>query len=450
MKRRLAALFLIVLWSIVNRYVIWPLGKILGLVSDRVRDQLKEREQGVHSVVELAGVRRRFDDCAVFFCSSAGEYEQARPIIDRLSKTKKMFCHVVFFSRSGPKFLRARNDGISWSLAPLDDVFAWGGLFAALRPSVTFVVRHELWPAFLWAAAEWSKIVVINAVVPSMLGRQSQLRESINLMAKAWLLRFVDMVCVVSITDRQFFMSRLGLLDKKVQVTGDTKYDRVLERALTTNTDAVKLRDIFRQKWSPTGTDTVLIGGSVHLPDVELIIDAMKDERLNRVRILLVPHDVSSANIAKIFEMIANRGFPVELFSEIKAAEFDFPNPQPRCIIIDELGRLFDLYSVADLAWVGGAVHDKVHNVLEPAACGIPVSCGIKMENSQEAVAMRSAGLLTPALNASVARDAWLGGLSDLETLGRKTKEFAEGMTGAAEKVIRISSLGQAGVISHD
>jgi 3-deoxy-D-manno-octulosonic-acid transferase len=450
MKSRLAALLLIVFWSIVNRYIIWPIGKILGLISDRVRDQLLDRGQGAQPVIELASKRRNFDDCAVFFCSSAGEYEQARPIIDRLSQKGKIFCHVVFFSSSGPKFVRARKDSVSWSLAPLDDVFEWGTIFAALRPSVTFVVRHELWPAFLWAAAEWSRIIVINAVVPSMLGRQSQLRESINLMAKAWLLRFVDMVCVVSKADKDFFVSRLGLPENKIQITGDTKYDRVLERALITKSGTETLKEIFRQRWTPVGTDTILIGGSVHAPDVDLLMEALNDDRLKRVRALLVPHDISSTNVAKIFEMISNRGFSVELLSEIKAADFDFPKLQPRFIIVDELGGLFDLYSVGDLAWVGGAVHDKVHNVLEPAACGLPVSCGMNMENSQEAVAMRAVGLLNPAQNAGAARDVWLKALSDLESLGRNTKKFAETMAGAASQVVKASTLGLGEVNSHD
>lgn len=450
MNSRSLAFFLIILWSIVNRYVIWPLGRILGLVSDRIRDQLKDRRPLINSAVKLASMRRGFDDCAVFFCSSAGEYEQARPVIDRLTSKGNIFCHVIFFSSSGPKFVSARNDQISWSLAPLDDIFEWGTIFAALRPSVTFIVRHELWPSFLWIAAEWSKIVVINAVVPSMLGRQSQLWESLNLMAKAWLLRFVDIVCVVSKTDMQFFTTRLGLPASKLQVTGDTKYDRVLERAETIGARSARLHDVFRHKWNLPGADRILIGGSVHLPDVDLITDAIKDARLDRIRVLLVPHDISSANVAKIFEMISNRGFSVELFSEIKSAEFNFPQPHPRVVIVDELGRLFDLYSVADLAWVGGAAHDKVHNVLEPAACGVPVSCGVKMENSQEAVAMRASGLLHPAANSDAACEVWLRALSDLEALGQKTKKFAESMAGAATRVIKISGLASDEVTSRD
>lgn len=450
MRYRLAVLFLVIIWSLLNRLMLKPSGRLLGLISDRIRDQLTGRVQSRQSMIALASVRRKFDDCVLFFCSSAGEYEQARPIIDRLSVDGNVFCHVVFFSASGPKFVQARKDAISWSLAPLDDVFYWGSFYAALRPSVTFIVRHELWPSFLWMAAEWSKIVVINAVVPALLGRQSQLRESINLMTKAWLFRFVDLVCVVSPSDQQFFSGRLGIPLEKLKITGDTKYDRVLERAATAESRVVRLRELLRQKWQVPGSDLILIGGSVHLPDVAMIVEALQDDRLNEVKVLLVPHDVSSSNIANMFEMISNRGFSVELYSEVKAADFDFSATQPRFIIVDELGRLFDLYAVGDFAWVGGAVHDKVHNVLEPAAMGIPVTCGSRMENSQEAIAMRKAGLLWSATDASAARDVWIKIIGELKDTGQLVKNFAHSMAGAAEKVLEISKGRTNGVASRD
>lgn len=439
MRMRLLALFVIAIWSLFNRYVIWFLGLILSLVSDRVRDQLKDRNQDEKSIIELARMRRGFDDCALFFCSSAGEYEQAKPLIERLTKDETTFCHVVFFSTSGAKFVRARNDSISWSLAPFDDIFKWGGIFAALRPSVTFVVRHELWPAFLWMASEWSKIVVINAVVPSMLGRQSRLREKLNLLAKAWLLRFVDMVCVVSIADRQFYLDYLGLVDSQVHVTGDTKYDRVAERVISSRDRSTDLKEIFRRNWKVSGSDVILIGGSVHLPDVELLVDVIKDEQMKRIRLLLVPHDATSTNIAKIFEFVSKQGLSVELFSDLKTSSFKFLDPTPRVIIIDELGRLFDLYAVADVAWVGGAVHDKVHNVLEPSAWGVPICCGLKMSNSQEAIQLLNAGLLEPVGNAHAARDVYLHSLPYLKEKGSKLTSFVQKMTGASQKVLDVS-----------
>jgi 3-deoxy-D-manno-octulosonic-acid transferase len=449
-RRRYAAMFLVIIWSFVVRYFVRPSLYVLALVSDRVRDQLQGRPRAKNLAVDLATIRRKFDDCVVFFCSSAGEYEQAKPIIDRLAAQPHVLCHVVFFSVSGIKFLRARKDKVSCTLSPMDDVFEWGTIYAALRPSVTVVVRHELWPAFLWIASEWSRVVVINAVVPAFLGRQSQLRESINLLAKAWLLRFVDLVCVVSKKDQDFFLGRLGLFSNKIQITGDTKYDRVLERAAASEKHADKLRDIFRKTWRPTGTEITLIAGSIHLPDVDVLLDALNDSMMSQIKVIMVPHDVSSANVAKIFDKIKTHGQTVELFSEIKIAEFKFPDLHPRFIIVDELGYLFDLYAVADFAWVGGAIHDKVHNVLEPCAWGVPVSCGPRMDNSQEAVALRSDNLLICSDDPSEVREGWRRILQSIQSHGSNVRRFAQAMGGASERVVKATFQVQHGIIKRD
>jgi len=434
-----ARLVLVLLWTVLVRFIVWPMAHLLALVSDRIRDQLKNRKHSRELAVELATLRRSYDDCVIFFCSSAGEYEQAKPIIERISSNPTVLCHVIFFSASGPEFIKARKEQVSWSLAPKDDVFEWGTIFAALRPTVTYVIRHELWPAFLWAASQWSKVIVINAVVPSLLGRQAEWKETLNLMIKSWLLRFVDVVCVVSTSDKEFFESRLGLGNEKVFVTGDTKYDRVIERAAGGRHRTEKVRDLFRNEWQPVGTDKIIVCGSAHVPDVELLLEAFSQPKLNCFRVIVVPHDVSSGNVAVIFDKIAKKGHTVELLSEIKAAGFKFPSPSPRFVVVDELGRLFDLYSVADLAWVGGAVHDKVHNVLEPAAWGVPVTSGPKVENSQEASAMRKEGLLLSASAPDEVCAQWYKLLGNIQDYGKRTEKFAADMAGASGRVIAMT-----------
>jgi 3-deoxy-D-manno-octulosonic-acid transferase len=100
------------------------------------------------------------------------------------------------------------------------------------------------------------------------------------------------------------------------------------------------------------------------------------------------------------------------------------------------MGRLSDLYSVADLAWVGGAIHAKVHNVLEPAAWGVPISCGPRFQNSQEAVALHDAGLLFVPQNPEQLRQRIIQTSSSLGILGQNTKSFAQNMSGASDKVL--------------
>jgi 3-deoxy-D-manno-octulosonic-acid transferase len=437
---QLLTIILVVSWSFIVTWIIGPLLGILAILSDKIKEQLEARPKDKGFPILLAQKRRAYDDCILFYCSSAGEYEQAKPLIDRIAASGSVLCHVIFFSVSGAKFVKARRDEVSWSMSPLDDVWEWGNIFSALRPSKTVIVRHELWPAFLWQAAMWSEVTVVNSVVPALYGRRSKWVDGINLAIKGWLLIFVDKLCVVDASAKDFFMKKLKIPASKISITGDTKYDRVVERALEKKSTVAELRSMFRKQWDPSGCDVLLIGGSVHLPDVELLMAAIKPgpvpDKLQRIKFLLVPHLVTTSNIARIFGEVRSHNISCELLSEVESAGFQFSEPAPRIIIADELGRLSDLYGVADLAWVGGAVHAKVHNVLEPAAWGIPVMCGVRFENSQEAVALNRVGALFNTGDPLALHTYLVENLDHLAKRGHDTMVFVQSMAGATERVL--------------
>jgi 3-deoxy-D-manno-octulosonic-acid transferase len=438
MKNAAAGLTFIVIWSYVNRWLLWPLASLLALISDRIRDQVGCRKDHRATVKKLAALRQQYRRCLAFFCSSAGEYEQARPLIERYAADGVTLCHVFFFSVSGARFVTARNEKVSWSMSPADDAERWNELFAALRPQKTLIVRHEFWPSFLWAASFCGPVIVINAVVPSLFGRQSKWRERCNLLVKSWLFQFIDHVCVVSATDADFFAQRLQIPQSKITVTGDTKYDRVVERAVAKKSSVNELRGKFKKLWDPPGRDQTLIGGSVHLPDVEWLLGVLTHAPLKRLKLLLVPHDVSTLNVGRIYGAIKNLGVSVELLSEIENTKITAKREHPRVLIVDEMGRLSELYGLADVAWVGGAVHNKIHNVLEPAAWGLPVLCGPRYQNSQEAERMREHGVLCVISEPQKLPQCLDRLLASAGQDGAKTLHFAMSMAGATQKIMSV------------
>lgn len=436
MKRNWYMGLLIIVWSLFVRIIVSRIGKIASLFSDRVRDQLAARPQVRKDAIMLAARRRSFDDCVVFFCSSAGEYEQAKPIIDMLSAQSNVLCHVFFFSDSGRVFIESRKEAVSWSMSPLDDAYHWGTLFGALRPSKTIIVRHELWPAFLWAASQWGEVLVVNAVVPALFGRQPKWRDEINLMAKGVMFGFVSKICAVSTHDKEFFERWLRVKSQSISVTGDTKYDRVILRCRQKSQVASSLRKFFREEWSVPGCDRLLIAGSVHLPDVKLILSALNCSELLRVKVLLVPHDVSSGNVARIYDAVKQEKYSCELLSEVENKGYQLDASKPRFIIADEMGRLSDLYAVADFSWVGGAVHAKIHNVLEPGIWGLPISGGNLFANSQEAVLLHNANLLFASNDFMAVRTHWIKIMDELSKIGMETREFIEAWGGATKRIV--------------
>lgn len=394
----------ILLYSIAMEAVVGPLARVGAIFSDALNRQIHGRTITREGLLEMAKKRRLHKACVVFFCSSAGEYEQAKPLIDRFQRAD-VYTHVFFFSRSGFDFAKARHEESSYSLSPLDVVWLWGSLFSALRPNAIMIVRHEFWPAFLWAAAKWCKVYIIDAVPPAMLGREPKWKTKLSAISKRLMLSPDTVAYTVDASGSNYFKSNLLFAPAQIHECGDTKYDRVVERVATMRPPATKKAQDLRSHWNDPKAP-ILVVGSAHAPDMEVILPALQ-MLSQKIRLLVVPHDLSAKNLSRISDQIRAAKRSSELMSEVETQLLDGRRTEQNTIIVDSMGRLSELYAAGDLAWVGGAVHAKVHNVLEPAAWGLPLSCGPKYENSQEAKYLVDHDAIQTASAAKNAAEIW-------------------------------------------
>ena len=353
--------------------VVAKLIHVLAAFSPKLKAQLAGRP----SVSELAAVlqkkRKNFSKAVLFFCSSAGEYEQARPLIDRLTKDK-VFVHTLIFSKSGYEYATARNDDVSFSLSPAtDSVWDWGWLLAAVRPSIIAVVRHELWPGFIWSAKNYGRLVLINA--SRSLGETNSKPKKI---VREALLGMFDKIYTVTKSDADFFKQEYGL-DKELIVGGDTKYDRVLERSLSGMSANSRLSTLLPR------SGLRLILGSAHPADLEIFLGAVAlDATIMRDwQVVIAPHHIDAVNIKLFQSKLQAAGLTSKTFTTISQQEALNRN---EILILDTMGMLAEAYSFGTAAFVGGASHYQVHNVLEPAVHGLRLAWGPKFETSQEAV----------------------------------------------------------------
>lgn len=425
-------IFILTIYSAVMRWILWPLLVAAAVVSDHVKRQIDGRETRAHQHVGLARKRRLFSQCVVFFCSSAGEYEQAKPLIDRL-KAQKIFTHVFFFSRSGFDFALARQEPSSVSLAPIDTLQNWGCLFAALQPNHVLIVRHEFWPAFLCAARFWCTPTVINAVPPAMFGRESKWQSRVSAWGKRMMLGPKVRVYAADDGGLRYFIDYVKVKSSQVTVSGDTKYDRVIERVQAMMAQTAEKAKVMRRSWGEASWP-VLVLGSAHLPDVEFVLAAL-DHGLN-IRLLVVPHDVSSKNVARIADVLRQGGRRIESLTDLELLTLDGKHSDRDTVIVDSVGRLSELYACGDLAWVGGAMHAKIHNVLEPAAWGLPISSGPHFQNSQEAVALHGAGLLRTSVTPQEAVQVWHKQLSEHEDQKKQLARMLRQLSGGSDRVL--------------
>lgn len=365
--------------------------------------QLSLRPQVQVLALDFLKRRLQFKNCIIFFCSSAGEFEQARPVIDQLLKGRQedLLIIVFFYSASGLSYALSRGEKptpqLFLTLAPLtDSPWDWGWLFAVLRPSMTTIIRHELWPGFLATAAAYGPVTLMGASV--------QKEDSfMNKFLKSRLYQTFTRIYCLSNQDKNLLVSRYKIAPNKILMTGDTKYDRVAERSQG-NLDTMK---IWVEKLAPYLGSTpenkhfkVLVAGSVYAADVAMLSDCFlqfsktSGYQKDPWSLILVPHHVDPSSIQKITDLCLKSGLNTMNSSHIpidqppsKSAPELWSNKStgPRVIVVDQMGHLAEIYGLGCAAYVGGALHHQIHNVLEPAIRGLSLAWGPRYTNSQEA-----------------------------------------------------------------
>lgn len=425
MNAKLVSIILLFYSAIITAVV--PFLKILGQVSPKLRAQLANRPSVDETARCLQAKRKDYKHAVLFFCSSAGEFEQARPIIDRLLKRGDTFVHTMIFSRSGYDYAIARKETVSYSLAPLtDSVWHWGWIFSALRPAVIAIVRHEIWPGFTQAAKNYAPIYLIDA--SQSLGEQN---SRLKKLARSTLLRMFKRIFTVSEEDARFFHSQYSVPQDQIVISGDTKYDRALERATAS---VQQLQD--NQLFSSTSLNRLIIG-SAHKPDLEILLNAVRLDPtiLKEWQIVVAPHHIDSDNISTFRRAIENAGIEVRLFSkgEIRSNVNDI-------VILDTMGMLAEAYRHGTAAFVGGASHYQVHNVLEPAIHGLALAWGPFYKNSQEAIYLTNRGTAHIVSNAQDFKDWLHSAKSDAHTATENTNPTSlavRSLCGASDMIFK-------------
>lgn len=388
--------------------------------------QVEGRRQ-LDQVVLKSWRRDSYSRSALFFASSAGEYEQAKPLARRLHQ-KGFFVVFVFASVSGIQFARAQGETLPFLKAPWDSPRLWRQLLLILRPDTFFVVRYELWPGFLSLAQRCGPVYLIDAVVSQGLDRK---------FAARWLwgrmLQKVSRVFAVSELDRAFYIERLLVHSKKVRAVGDTKYDRVLERIEERQEQARSLEAALADFRKGA---RILVVGSAWEADLAALLSVYPEiVRVEpRLKLIVAPHDIGASNADRMQELLEKAGLRVCRTSQRALDQAGF---EDNALLVDKLGLLPELYALSHLAWVGGGMHYRVHNVLEPACRGIYICFGPRYHTSQEALWLVKQGL------AQVIRDGseFLSWFRQLNWAGQPPNHalwLAVGQQkGASERILR-------------
>jgi 3-deoxy-D-manno-octulosonic-acid transferase len=358
-----------VLWIILIQLL-----RIYALISKSFALKLQQREAALVETAAWMKLRARYPRCVLFVCSSAGEYEQAKPLIKRFSMRGDTASFILFYSASGIRFAGSQKETTPFSLVTSDRPSFWRKICTELRPDAVLCIRYELWPGMMSVVSIFAPVYLINGVEAQHLREKIVARR-----LRAWLITPMKSISIVSRSDAEFYQTVLGASPAQLIVTGDTKYDRVLERA---EERGQKLIDLKSQLQNFLKGRRVMVLGSAWPRDLEEFMSIYRPlkEFCPQIAVVIAPHDLSAENLASMEKMLEGASV-CRVSSETYSAARGYHD----FLLVDILGDLPELYGIAELAWVGGALHFRVHNVLEPACRGLYVCFGPHFQTSQEA-----------------------------------------------------------------
>ena len=364
-----------------------------------------------------------------FHSSSLGEFEQAKPIIEKLKKENKVNIIITFFSPSGYKNSVKYPFADIISYIPFDSKALAGKFIDMVKPGLVLFMRYDFWPNVVKALKEKGiPVFIVDATMSSNSNRLLPVSKSFH----KTLFSDITRILTVSTDDASNF-KLFNFPESRLLPVGDTRFDRVYQKSLE-----AKSRKLFADGFF-TGKKVFVFGSSweadeeVILPAIEKLFEHDKD-----IIMIIAPHEPTLLHLEKLEQTFLNK---------IPAIRFSYLNNynNERIIIVDSIGILLTLYHYADLVYVGGSFKQGIHNVLEPAVYGVPVLFGPKINNSREAKIMVSLGCGIVVENKKEAYKQLRHLFSDDKTrkeLGLISARYVNENIGATDKIIKeISSV---------
>ena len=306
-----------------------------------------------------------------FHCASLGEFEQGRPLIERiraLQPQQKIL--LTFYSPSGYE-IRKKYDGADWVYYLPSDTPAHAALFLDIvKPAGVFIVKYEFWFNFLYEIEKRK----IPAYLVSGTFRKSQLFFK---WYGSWFRKRLSCFSKMYLQDENSTRLLEGIGFSNTLVCGDPRFDRVIQIAS-------EARDI---PYIPSFTagKKVLVGGSVWRED--LLILAQSCIKTQDYKLILAPHETDEMHIREVIDLFKGE-WKVLRYSDANEKNIS----DAEVLVIDNVGMLSSLYRYGTLAFIGGGFGEGIHNILEDSVFGLPVFFGPKYKKFPEAIGLVSAG----------------------------------------------------------
>lgn len=294
-------------------------------------------------------------------CASLGEFEQGRPVLEAFKKAYPDWRIVLtFFSPTGIEHTKNYRIADKITYLPWDSKKNAKEFYNIVQPKLVCFVKYEFWFHIL---LEGNKRGIPLLLISGIFRKDQAFFKWYGSFHQRFLKNFTTILV-------QNEQSKLLLdkIDVSSEVCGDSRIDRVLD--IVSKGEPISLLSNISRK--------VFILGSSWADDLKVVLPVVKNQK--DIFTIIAPHEIDRAGLKSLKNSIQGK---VEFYTELK----DKVDPDSDFLIIDTVGVLSSLYRVCDVAFIGGAYGDGLHNILEPAVFGVPILFGDKkFDKFQEAL----------------------------------------------------------------
>lgn len=414
------------IYNIVIYFVLWGIA-IASLFNEKVRKMWRGEREAFKILKQKVDPNAKY---IWFHAASLGEFEQGRPLMERIRKDYPQYkILLTFYSPSGYEVRKNYEGADIICYMPVDTRLNAIRFLRLVRPVMAFFIKYEFWSNFLHILKHRN----IPTYSVSSIFREDQVFFKWYGRNYAGVLKCFTRFFVQNEESKRL-LEGIGIT--AVDVVGDTRFDRVLQikeaakqlpicEAFRTGVASSQSADV------PHHDFKVFVAGSSWPPDENIFIPFFNEHK--DWRLLIAPHVIAEEHLKLILSLI--KGKKVVRYTQTtpeEAVEADV-------LIIDCFGLLSSMYNYGDVAYIGGGFGVGIHNTLEAAVWNMPVIFGPNNKKFQEAQGLLKSdggfeintyedfsGLMSSLMNDE----------AFLKQAGDKAGAFVAHLAGATDKVL--------------
>ena len=393
---------------------IYQLGiRLAGLFSDKPAKMVKGHREAYDLLKSKIDRNARY---IWFHAASLGEFEQGRPLIERIRQEYPQYKILqTFFSPSGYEVRKNYEGADIVCYLPMDTPGDAKKFIDLVNPCMVFFVKYEFWQNYLNIL--YNKGVPVYSV--SSIFRPNQIFFRWYGKGYQQVLKTFEHLFVQNEESKKL-LATIGVMN--TTVVGDTRFDRVLDIC-----KAAKQLPLV-QKFK--GDSLTFVAGSSWGPDEEIFIKYFNAHP--ELKLIIAPHVVNDGHLKEIMSKLQRSCIRYTQATEENVQQAD-------CLIIDCYGLLSSLYRYGEISYIGGGFGVGIHNVLEAAVYGIPVIFGPnnkKFREAQHLLANKGGFEVNGYEDFEVLMDKFLTDEAYLQASGQAAGDYVKNNSGAMEKIM--------------